>query len=328
MTTPTAHRQADTLPARHRRTMRRLHRTERAKVDAILRRPAAGYMDDRAFHEPDAVRRLFDEAAELPTPNCDWYHPGVDAEVDLRQPPASANTLLSAAQEKAIFLQFNFARFRAAALHRQLNDDGFEDGPAAALLYWDEQAARLRDRIVEFNLALVLAMARHVSAARLDFSELLSEGNMALLRAVDKFDVSRAFKFSTYACRAILKAYSRMSVKRSRMRGLFPAGFDPALEQPEQGRRAGETLAEYTSELRRALDSNEAALTQIERQVIECRFPMEDDRSTDRPTLQEVGQMVGYSKERVRQIQKQALDKLRGHMESKFQEMPFERAGS
>ena len=42
-----------------------------------------------------------------------------------------------------------------------------------------------------------------------DFAEVVSEGNMALIRAVDKFNVERGFKFSTYACRAILKAFSR-----------------------------------------------------------------------------------------------------------------------
>ena len=314
----------DLLPSTAPRAARKLSKSDRQRVQVILNQPAMDPMDHPTFHEPEAVRRLFDDAPTLPTPNCDWYHPGLEAEFDLRQPPVSANTLLNGAQEKAIFLQFNYARYRAKALHRKLSD-AYDDGQAAALLFWHGEANRLRDRIVEFNLALVLAMARHVSAAKLDFSDLLSEGNMALLRAVDKFDVSRNFKFSTYACRAILKGYSRMSVKRARIRGLFPTSFDPALEQPsEDTTTEHREMSEYTSELRRAMDSNEVALTDLERQVIECRFPMEDDRSNNPPTLQEVGRMVGYSKERIRQIQKQALDKLREHMASKFGELPFE----
>lgn len=314
----------DSMPMASTRSARRLSKAQRLRVASLLAQPALVCMDNPAFHEADAVQRLFDDAPEVPAPNCDWYHPGVEAEVDLRQPPASTNPLLTAAQERVLFLQFNYARFAAGHLHRQLSVDDFNDTRAGALLYWNDHAMQLRDRIVEFNLALVLAMAKHVASAQLDFSDLMSEGNMALLRAVDKFDIGRNFKFSTYACRAILKGYSRMSVKRSRMRGLFPASFDPELEMPaDDPMQQHRELTEYTSELRRALESKDLSLTPLERRVIDIRFPMEDDRSNNPPTLQEVGRMVGYSKERVRQIQQQALDKLREHMASAFAQSPF-----
>lgn len=322
---PARAQEINTRKARTTRMSQKLTRSQRLRVAALLAQPALVPMDHPLFHEPDAMQQIFEQAPPLPTPNCDWYHPGLDAEFDLKQPPAAPNTLLSAAQERTVFLQFNYARFRAAALHRQLSDAKFDEASARNLLHWHDEAMSLRDRIVEFNLALVLAMARHVAAAKLDFSELLSEGNMALLRAVDKFDIGRNFKFSTYACRAILKGYSRMSVKRSRHRGMFPTAFDPEFEKPAEDPTANQrAVAEYTRELRRALTSNEVPLTQLERQVIEYRFPMEDDRSNNPPTLAEVGKMVGYSKERIRQIQKQALDKLRDHLDGKFEERPFE----
>lgn len=303
---------------------RRMPAADRGKVEAILAQPATGYMDSPVFHQPDAGSVLFDNDAPLPTPNCDWYHPGIDAEYDKNQPLPTANTLLNTAQERTIFLQFNFARFKAAALHGQLSGADWDDSRAAELLYWHEKSRELRDRIVEFNLALVLAMARHVAAAKLDFSDLVSEGNMALLRAVDKFDIGRNFKFSTYACRAILKAFSRMSVRAARQRAVFPTSFDPELEQPTDTGDAGRRdLGEYTHEIRQAMESNSVGLTDLERQVMAHRFPLEDDRSTAPPTLQEVGQMVGYSKERIRQIQKQALEKIRGHLEAAFAGGPF-----
>jgi DNA-directed RNA polymerase specialized sigma subunit len=49
-------------------------------------------------------------------------------------------------------------------------------------------------------------MAKRTRLGDVDFAEIVSEGNMALMRAVDKFNVDKGFKFSTYACRAILKA--------------------------------------------------------------------------------------------------------------------------
>src|SRR5690606_16387077 len=99
-----------------------------------------------------------------------------------------------------------------------------------ALATWAGRAAAARGRIVESNLPLVLAMARRAAPAGIDYSDLISEGNFALLRSVDKFDCSRGFKFSTYACRAILKSFSRVMMRNSRYRSRFPVEFDPSLE--------------------------------------------------------------------------------------------------
>jgi len=328
MTTKTQTTTDDARSSKSTRSPRKLNKLQRLRIASLLSQPAMHPMDHPLFHEADAMQQIFEQAPQLPKPNCDWYHPSLEVDFDGAQNPATVNTLLTGAQERTIFLQFNYARFRALALHQKLSRSPESDAFGTDLLHWNDQAMQLRDKIIEFNLALVLAMAKHVSAAKLDFSELLSEGNMALLRAVDKFDVGRNFKFSTYACRAILKGYSRMSVKRARTRSLFPASFDPALETPTDDPTVHQReISEYTSELRRALSSNDIPLTPLERQVIEYRFPMEDDRSNNPPTLAEVGKLVGYSKERIRQIQKLALDKLRDHMDAAFGQRPFDVAG-
>ena len=78
-------------------------------------------------------------------------------------------------------------------------------------------------------------MAKRTRMGDVDFGELVSEGNMALLRAVEKFDIGRGFKFSTYACRAILKAFSRIAMKTNRYRQAFPTEFDPTMEKSNCG---------------------------------------------------------------------------------------------
>lgn len=83
---------------------------------------------------------------------------------------------------------------------------------------------RLRGQIVAANLALVLAMARRMRHSVLDYGEMIGEGHVALMRTVDRFDVSRGFKFSTYACQSILKAISRAAVRDSRYRERIRAG--------------------------------------------------------------------------------------------------------
>ncbi|MEZ6241833.1 MAG: sigma factor [Phycisphaerales bacterium] len=85
-------------------------------------------------------------------------------------------------------------------------------------------------------------MAKRTRMSEVDFADLVSEGNMALLRAVDKFDAGRGFKFSTYACRAILKAFSRQGMKLSKYRQRFPTDFDPKLEESDYLERSARGL--------------------------------------------------------------------------------------
>jgi RNA polymerase primary sigma factor len=142
---------------------------------------------------------------------------------------------------------------------------------------------------------------------------------MALMRAVDKFDCARGFKFSTYACRAILKAFSRHGMKVAKHRQRFPVEFDPALERGE-GVAAVRAQSERrdADELRRIVEANEAELTDVERAVVMHRFALEAGEPGRAPTLAQVGRLIGLTKERVRQIQNTALEKLR---------MAFEGAG-
>ena len=76
-------------------------------------------------------------------------------------------------------------------------------------------------------MPLVLAMVRRIRMPMVEFVDLISEGNKALLRSVEKFDVSRGFKFSTYACRAILKGFSRLATKTGSYRQHFSHGIRP-----------------------------------------------------------------------------------------------------
>src|SRR6185436_9796528 len=169
------------------------------------------------------------------------------------------------------------------------------------------------------NLALVLAMAKRTRMSEVDFADLVSEGNMALLRAVDKFDAGRGYKFSTYACRAILKAFSRQGMKLSKYRQRFPTDFDPKLERSnflETKRNTFEKDA--AEEVKRIVLDNRADLTDVERTVIEHRFGLESGDNEKPMTLEQVGQIIGVTKERVRQIQNKAMEKIRLELETNF----------
>jgi RNA polymerase sigma factor (sigma-70 family) len=295
-----------------------LSQREREQLKQIFAEPAE-YMDDERFHEEDAYRKLFEEAPEVPAPNTSWYNPAMENLGHERELKSVVNQVLTAEQERTLFLQFNYARFKVAQIREQIGDEPATDEQARELLSWHRLADRLRDQIARSNLALVLSMAKRVRHSDVDFTDMISEGNMALLRAIDKFNVSRGFKFSTYACRAILKAFSRAGQKHTRYREMFPTDFDPALERSDhQRRRFDEHESDCADEVMRIVHANRAELSDVERQVISHRFALNREQHSSPLTLEQVGQIVGLTKERVRQIQNKALSKIRRTLEESY----------
>jgi RNA polymerase sigma factor (sigma-70 family) len=282
------------------------------------------FIPSPAFEESDAEQKIYSVGHEIPKPDTTWYHPVMD---DLsaargRTVKSAQQVILTGAQEKILFHQFNYARFRIwriqkdvwAAPSRQPAQEQAEE-----ILRWYRISDRIREQIAETNLALVLAMAKRTRMSEVDFADLVSEGNMALLRAVDKFDAGRGYKFSTYACRAILKAFSRQGMKLSKYRQRFPTDFDPKLERSnflETKRASFEKDA--AEEVKRIVSENRADLTEVERTVIEHRFGLETGELEKPMTLEQVGQIIGVTKERVRQIQNKAMEKIRLQLEAHF----------
>jgi len=221
-------------------------------------------------------------------------------------------------QEQQAFQRYNYARLRVFRTLEQHAGKRLSSAAVRRLLLWQKRALQARAEIVQANIPLVLAMAKRSRLASVDFSELVSEGNMALLRSVDKFDTNRGFKFSTYACRAILKSFSRVAMRSSRYRTRFPVEFDPALEKSDYlERQRAQAEDAYVDELRDIMASNEAELNDVEQKVIRARFAL-DTPISKKPipmTLEQVGRIIGVTKERVRQIQNRALGKLRGVLE-------------
>lgn len=284
---------------------------------------AADWVHDPIFEQSDAEQVIMRPDVHIPAPNTSWYHPVMENLSSTRDMRGLVNVVLKKEQEQALFLQYNYARYRAALIVQEVGHSAISIEQAKDLLRWYRKSRELRDRIAQFNLALVLAMAKRVRGADLDFADLISEGNMALLRAIDKFNVAKGFKFSTYACRAILKAFSRTGVKYSQYKAMFPTDFDPALEKSDHKERRIESHeSDCASEVRRIFQENHAELSDVEQAVIEHRFALGEHHDAQPLTLEQVGKLVGLTKERVRQIQNKALAKLRLTLEAQYLDGP------
>jgi len=223
-----------------------------------------------------------------------------------------------------------------------------------------------RGRMIEANLRLVVAVAKRYAGYGLPLPDLVQEGNLGLMRAVEKFDYRRGFKFSTYATWWIRQSVGRAVMDQARVIRLpvhlqerlrrleraeralvqdlgreideqeLAESLDMSVEEIQAMRRYAEAITSLDAPVGTEEDATvgdlvaapdapleEAVEVDERRQVIEdmldgllpreavvlrLRFGFEDDR---RWTLEEIGARIGVTRERARQIESEALVKLR-----------------
>ena len=171
-----------------------------------------------------------------------------------------------------------------------------------------EEALAVKNQIIRANLRLVVSIAkRHVGPSN-NFFELVSDGNMSLIRAVEKFDYARGNKFSTYATWAIMKNFARTIPEENYRRDRFVTGHEEMFEAAADNRTDEH---EYENALKRMQEAVKGMLGRLddrERRIIISRFGLD---GASEQTLEQLGRELGITKERVRQIESRAQDKLR-----------------
>jgi RNA polymerase primary sigma factor len=234
-----------------------------------------------------------------------------------------------------------------------------------------EAVYRIKNRFVSSNLRLVVSIARRYNRGRMPLIDIIQEGNMGLIKAVERFDHTRGYRFSTYASWWIRHAISRgladkgravripvhmldtyNRVQRTAQALSARNGRDPtkeelssetgislekldrmqrdwaetpfSLDRPvneDDGKRLIDCLQDdkvpspyehvaataWSNQVRRLLDT----LTPIEARIIRWRFGIDEEEEL---TLKEIGDKYNLSRERIRQLQEQALEKIRRHV--------------
>lgn len=228
--------------------------------------------------------------------------------------------LLSREQEAHLFRRMNYLKYKACQLRSKLEPSRPKSALMDQIEYLYDQSVATKNEIISANLRLVVSIAkRHVGPTE-NFFELVSDGNMSLIRAVEKFDYSRGNKFSTYASWAIMKNFARTIPDEHRHRDryrtshaeMFTATEDARSDQYEQESAQFQRESQVEKILGR--------LDEREQQIIMSRFGLQ--RGHEPLTLKEVGAELGVTKERIRQIEARALNKLRKAAQEEKIEIP------
>lgn len=278
------------------------------RIDRLNRRKIK-FIDDPLYHHPDAAPLIDDLVnTESLAPASAIEQSRIPKDLPAYLQDLYRTPLLTPARERALFLKFNYHKFQFAMARRRLDPQMARARELNELERHLRDAIDTRNQIVQANLRLVVSVARKHLRPGMSLMELVSEGNLTLMRAVESFDTHKGNRFSTYATLSLMKGFARsVPMLQARTRGV--AGLD------EDG-LAGIADRAHAQDRRVLLRDEVRALVRRleprEREVVLRHFGVALDGADLAPaSFEELAETLGLSKQRIRQIEQAAMEKLR-----------------
>lgn len=319
--------------------------------------------DDESWSSEDTPEAEAEAEAEEEQIEEDDNEP-VEDSVQLYLREIGQVSLLNAEEERNLAIQITAGK----EARRRLEDEDYDGGRERMMLEIEiARGQEARRKLIQANLRLVVSVAKKYIGSPMAFMDLVQEGNIGLMRAVEKFDYTKGNRFSTYATWWIRQAVTRSIAEQSRLirlpvhlsesivhlrraiykleqefereptaeelahtlgmslrkvKRLIQASTQPvSLEQPlsnDSEGRVSELLADESLEtpmeiaaqnmLQHEITAVLNDLPERERKILQLRYGLLDGQ---RRTLEEVGVAFGITRERTRQIEAEALRRLR-----------------
>lgn len=306
-----------TLSRRTCRTTSAVYRVILEERIARLNKRKVKFIDDTLYHQPDAepqVDAIVGGARQAATMGTGTTASGGSGRPEESRVPRDIpaylqelyrTPLLTPPLERALFLKFHYHKFQFVAARRQLEPQFARARDIDLLEAHLRAATDVKNQIVRANLRLVVSIARKHLRPGLDLMELISEGNLTLMRAVESFDVHKGNRFSTYATLALMKGFAR-SVPQILAGQRGGGGNDVTLLAQVPDGRPGSSAADRFA-AREEVGQLLGRLTDRERAVVLAQYGIEG--GTCPP--EDLVRRLGVTPQQLRHIEKTAIAKLR-----------------
>ena len=216
--------------------------------------------------------------------------------------------LLTKEQEQHMFRKMNYLKHKLQKFQQSIDPTRAKVSELRTIENLREDIKSARDVLINCNQRLVYAQSKQRLALGETIDDLVSDGNLSLMRAVEKFDYGRGFKFSTYATWAIMKNFARSIPDAQTHKQRYVTGHEAVFDAKEDIRTDEQEVVAAADAAKSRVNHLLEHLDARTREVIRMRIGLD---GTHEMTLEQIGQHFGITKERVRQINVRGMKQLR-----------------
>ena len=298
----------ETLTARFSRSRNSMYRVvNEVKAKELIRRPID------YIYNPDFDDLSKEQGMLAPMPGLVEFEAKRDQMAPPKDVPAHMThlyewPLLSKDQEQHMFRKMNFLKHKAHKIQEAIDPTRTKVAELRKLDHLREDAVEVRDLLINCNQRLVYSQAKRHLGTGEAIDDLVSDGNVSRMRAVEKFDYARGNKFSTYATWAIMKNFARSIPDEKTHKQRYMTGHEDLFDGKADIRTDEQEVVAAADAARHRVNQLLEHLDARTREVIRMRTGLD---GSEEMTLEQIGQHFGITKERVRQINVRGMKQLR-----------------